>query len=278
MDPPSARDVLEAAAREAPESEARWRLVSELHRRDDQATFSAAETMLSSPAVERRILAVDVLAQMGAEAGVAVEDRRFRNPAITVLLPLLSPETDPAVLESVAIAFSHLSDERAVPALHDLRRHSDPKVRRGATFGLLGLDVDLAIEALIELTTDSDLDVRDWATFGLGIQLDRDTPAIRAALVGRLDDTEADTRAEALRGLARRGEPRMIPALLAAFDDAHELSDPDILEAALFGIASRTGDERLKPLIDQRLRAQRQDFPADPMPARLAAAAARFRR
>jgi len=181
------------------------------------------------------------------------------------------------MLASVAIAFSHLSDERAVPALHDLRRHPDRHVRRGVTFGLLGLETDLAIEALIELTADSDPEVRDWATFGLGTQLDRDTPAIRTALVERLDDTDADARAEALRGLARREDPRTIPALLSALDDTDELSDPGMLEEALLEIATRTGDERLERLIDQRLRDRRQGFPHEPMPADLAAAAARYR-
>lgn len=277
MNARSAHDLLEAALHEPRDSHARWRPVGELHRRDDQDTFSAAERLLSSPAVERRILAADVLAQMGAVAGVAVEARRFRDPAVGVLLPLLSTEIDPAVLASVAIAFSHLSDERAVPALHDLRRHPDRNVRRGVTFGLLGLDTDLAVEALIELTADSDPEIRDWATFGLGTQLDRDTPTIRTALVERLDDTDADARAEALRGLARRGDARTIPALLSALGDTDELSDPGMLEEALLEIATRTGDERLERLIDQRLRDRQRDHPDEPTPDGLAAAAARYR-
>jgi hypothetical protein len=50
--------------------------------------------------------------------------------------------------------------------------------------------------------------VRGWATFCLGSELDADGPAVREALLRRVDDPEGDAAGEALVGLARRGDPR----------------------------------------------------------------------
>jgi HEAT repeat protein len=48
----------------------------------------------------------------------------------------------------------------------------------------------------------------------LGTIIEVDTPEIRAALVARLDDPDDESRSEALVGLARRGDRRVVPALL----------------------------------------------------------------
>jgi HEAT repeat protein len=78
----------------------------------------------------------------------------------------------------------------------------------------MGHDEPLAIQSLIELTKDEDARVRDWATFALGQQVDADTPSLRDALIERLTDSDDDARGEALIGLARRGDRRLIPALI----------------------------------------------------------------
>jgi HEAT repeat protein len=77
----------------------------------------------------------------------------------------------------------------------------------------MGQEDRVAVGTLIELTRDRKAHVRDWATFALGVQIEMDTPEIRQALVERLSDEDADTRAEAMVGLARRGDRRVLPAL-----------------------------------------------------------------
>ena len=78
------------------------------------------------------------------------------------------------------------------------------------------------LTTLITLSGDSDSNVRNWATFGLGSQLGSpdeadviDTPELRETLAARFSDEHAETRAEAMVGLALRGGVRALPAVIA---------------------------------------------------------------
>jgi HEAT repeat protein len=70
-----------------------------------------------------------------------------------------------------------------------------------------------AITNLVSLSRDADDDVRDWATFTLGTLFETDTQQIRDALFDRITDRHDDTRGEALLGLARRKDSRIVDAL-----------------------------------------------------------------
>ena len=63
---------------------------------------------------------------------------------------------------------------------------------------------------------DADEDVRDWATFGLGVLGDQDSQTIRDAIYRRLSDTNEEVREEAMVGLGKRMDGRVLPLLLAA--------------------------------------------------------------
>jgi HEAT repeat protein len=79
---------------------------------------------------------------------------------------------------------------------------------------MLGHTDSRAIACLITLSADPEIPVRDWATFGLAVQIDTDTPEIRAALRARLDDPDCDTAGEAMVGLARRKDAQVVAPLL----------------------------------------------------------------
>lgn len=72
-------------------------------------------------------------------------------------------------------------------------------------------EFDLA--TLIEWSRDRNDKVRDWATFYIGSQLSFDGADVRQALKDRLDDSDFDTRCEALVGLARRGDESAVRSL-----------------------------------------------------------------
>jgi HEAT repeat protein len=109
----------------------------------------------------------------------------------------------------------------------------------------MGHDDDRAVAALIGLSADREGGVRDWATFALGVQIERDTPEVRDALAARLGDDDPSTRAEAIRGLAQRGDARAVEPALAA-DRSPEIDE------AIAQLADATGDPRLRERLGPR--------------------------
>ena len=87
-----------------------------------------------------------------------------------------------------------------------------PTDAMGALLGAMERQTE-AIAALVALSRDEDEEVRSWATFGLASQCEVDTDAVRQALVDRFDEEDVEVRGEALVGLARRGDPRVIEPL-----------------------------------------------------------------
>lgn len=269
----SACDVLTAALAYGPDDWERWDLVSALHKRGDEETFHAARRLLDDARPDRRVLAVNVLAQLGVAFDVPVEERPFRGQTGQLLLERMPVEHSSEVLAAMASAWGHLCDPRGIPLLHAMREHPDDNVRFGVVFGLLGLDEDLAIATLVELSEDGDADVRDWATFGLGTQIDRDNDTVREALVARLADADDDTREEALVGLARCGDVRAIPRLLVELDDS---DDPGRIEEALLLLAAKTGAAALCAHVERSRLAWKATRPDERMPDDLRAAVERY--
>jgi HEAT repeat protein len=237
-------DELYALARASQDEDSYWAVVSELHTRVNDHTFRIADVLCDSLAVGERCLGADVLGQLGAAEGQTPAEGPFASAAGRVLLRLLEEDDEPAVLSSAAIGLGHLRDERAIPRLAALVAHASPEVRRSVVHGLMGHDDDRAVHALVRLSEDDVATVRDWATFALGVQIERDTPEVREALAGRLDDEDANTRDEAIRGLALRGDARAVEPALAAEPT------PEI-EEAIEQLARATGDPRLQERLEK---------------------------
>jgi HEAT repeat protein len=195
------------------DADERWQIVAELHRRCDRPVFDAAVLLAGSDDPHARVLGLDILGQVGYLA-----DRPFLEETLPVLQTACADEC-PAVLVAAVAALGHIRDRRALPAVLRHAGHDHAEVRHRVAAALPGIvgdpPADEGVAALIRLTADPDPDVRDWATFGLGSQLDVDSAPVRDALAARLADGEGDTAGEALVGLARRGDPRALPAVLA---------------------------------------------------------------
>lgn len=204
--------LLDRAARTARldasrDSDERWALVRELHRRGEACVFDAAAAWCASPDPMLRSLGADVLGQLGFEAA-----HPFGFESEPILVRLLG-DSDPEVAAGALIALGHL--KRGDPRdISTLASHESAEVRHAVAYCLGGREDDLSLRTLIALSRDAEVDVRDWATFGLGSLADADSPTLREALVARLSDPDAETRCEAMLGLAQRGDERAIPAIL----------------------------------------------------------------
>jgi HEAT repeats len=135
------------------------------------------------------------------------------------------------------------STTRAIPLVLEHLSHPDARVRRGVRRALSGHDDEAAILGLIALSRDEEAVVRDWATFSLAQDTTADTPPIREALNARLSDPDSGARFEAMMGLARREDPRAIPAVVEALtlgrfaglvlEAAAEIASPALCPALL---------------------------------------------
>jgi hypothetical protein len=246
-------DELFALARSSEDEDAYTAVVEELRTRSEERTFKISSVLCDSFAAGERCLGVDVLAQLGVEPGMAASDGPYAEAAATVMLRLLEEDDDPGVLAASAFGLSHMHDERAIGPLAALLAHADAEVRYSVVHGLIGHDDDRAVAALIRLSSDVDDEVRDWATFALGAQIQRDSPEVREALAARVTDAHPETRAEAILGLALRGDTRAVEPALANAPGSDHRWPP--VEEAIVRLAALTGDPRFCP----HLQVQRED-------------------
>lgn len=205
-----------------------WDAVGALQWRGSEEVLDRAAQLCRSVCTVERRTGADILGQLG------VPDRTFPEYCLQILLGMLESDQAHGVLRSILIALSHLHlSEVIAPALR-FRGHVDSEVRHGVVLALMGHEDVQAIEALIELTSDPEAHVRDWATFALGTQVEVDTPDLRDALMERLADNDDDTRCEALVGLARRGDRRVLPALQSSLS-SDSVCSMEVEAAALIG-------------------------------------------
>ena len=247
-DPRSVAELF-AAALGVGDDELRWDAVAALHWRGSREILDRAAELCRSSNPEHRTLGADILGQLG------IPERAFLEESFAAIMPLLA-DADPDVLASAIIALQHLDSLRAAAHVLPFRDHSDHNVRYAVAFALGGVDDDAAIATLAQLASDQDLEVRNWATFGLGRQCEADTPEIRDALSARLDDHDPEIRYEAICGLARRRDPRMIRFLKIILHDDPEDVFAREAAARLLG-REYDGDTRTSELLGALQRQQR---------------------
>ncbi|GAA2207416.1 hypothetical protein GCM10009850_028740 [Nonomuraea monospora] len=184
-----------------------WELVAKATDDPVPASRLGFSLLSSDDRVERKV-GCDLLGSL------AQVDASLREPVLFAVLGLLASETDHAVHASIARALGCTGDERAVPGLLRLAGHPDGDVRAYVAWSLpISPDADDAvIEVLIRLSADPEDEVRNWATFALGTQCEADGAAIRDALWARVGDAYGEVREEAVAGLVRRGDRRIVPS------------------------------------------------------------------
>jgi hypothetical protein len=127
------RSLLRRAAAIADfEDDGRWAIIRELHRRTDRAAFDAACALAGSADLLERIVALDVLAQIGYSAG-----RPFLEQTLPVLIEA-SGHGDADVVAAAVTALGQLWDPRALPAILRQAGHPSADVRYSVAFAIPG--------------------------------------------------------------------------------------------------------------------------------------------
>ena len=185
-----------------PDDDARWELLVGLATSEPDRALAEGIEGLGSAEASLREAGADMLGQV-------VQVRRDHAPVIAeALLPRLRLEQDPCALESLICALNYVGDVRAVDGILDHVAHPDADVRFAVAFALGPfIESPYALASLRRLSADPLDAIRDWATFALAVGGAVDDATVEA-LVARVDDPHADTRAEAIYGLAVRGDPR----------------------------------------------------------------------
>ncbi len=237
----------EVAVDSDPEDEVRWAYVRELHRRPEQPVFDAARSWCDDESFLRRMIGADLLGQLGSRE----RDRPFLLESQRCLAAMID-DPEPEVVAAAITALSHFSQNLNLPRVIEAADHSEADVRRAVAVCLGGEASEPAVAALVALSSDDDEEVRSWATFGLGSQCDVDTAVVRQALVDRLDEPDHEIRGEALVGLARRADPRVIEPLAA------ELGLDSVATLAVEA-AAEMPSPRFTAALEERLERQPED-------------------
>lgn len=235
-------------------SEDEWEAVRLLHRCGGRAIFDRALHWCRCGGPLQRARGADIVAQIGVDA--AHSPNEFPEDSFAEMARMAGSEENPLPLASAISALGHIGNPAAVPIIATHRQHENDDVRYAVACALGSFPNDaVAVQALLRLMADSDGDVRDWATFGLGVQGSADSPEIREALVARLGDTHAAAGEEATVALAKRGDPRVLPIVLARLaQPAIAMCVEQAAEALLGGQATRGwGREEIAFALRQRL-------------------------
>jgi HEAT repeat protein len=187
-----------------------WEAVKTLRLSGSRKVCDQALEWCSADDPLKRARGADVICQLRDSI---VGEKSFPAEAYFVLTQMLANEREARPMASAIAGLGHLGYASTVPLICTFRSQREQDVRLNVASALSSFSSDPGSTAtLIELTADADDDVRDWATFGLG-RGDVDSVEVREALLNRLGDSHADTRAEAISGLARRKDLRLLPAL-----------------------------------------------------------------
>ena len=190
-----------------------WLHIETLRKIGTDDVFRIAFEFCRSTLASKRSIGVCVLAQIG-DAGLS-----HQKAIADIIAELIAKEHDTEVVTSIISAISFQNIIAAVPWLIEKSSSADEDIRWRIAWALpLGLvpndpHYDEVISALLRLSRDVEPQVRDWATFSLATQIDDGSELVASALLNRVEDCDFDTRSEALVGLARRADLRVIPYL-----------------------------------------------------------------
>jgi HEAT repeat protein len=199
------------------DDDAAWEAVRELRRLGSREIFDRAALWCASKDLLQRARGADILAQLGKTADHPTNN--FPDESFAAIATMLKDEQEVRPLSSAIHALGHISNPLSIPLIITWQSHQEADVRFAVACALGSFaGHPAAIASLLVLTCDIDEDVRDWATFNLGVIGDADSLEIREALYRALGDSNNDVREEAMVGLGKRKDARVLNPLIAALE------------------------------------------------------------
>lgn len=189
--------------------------------RRDQATWTTAAALRTSPDSSRRLFGAEVLRLTHLLDDS--EEGAFAGAALDIFTDWSAEETDFAVLAEVLVALGEHIDPRAEAALLPHASHTDARVRCAVAQGFSAWSSPPAFSgnartALLRLMTDPDTLVRKTACHTVAVGRDKE-PVLADAMTALLDDADRLVQLAAVYGLALHGDERCVEA-------AHLLGPP----------------------------------------------------
>jgi hypothetical protein len=213
-----------------PDDRRLWDLIYALHERATRDVFEAAAAWCR--------VAERAAPRSRCRRARRARSRRqlpFARESEPVLLPLLQDADATVVARALALGTLGADD---TATLCRAASHAAAIVRAAVARSLCDLAGPGVIPTLITLTRDPDADVRQQATSGLGGFDREDTEELRLALVERLQDTDTETREEAIFALAQLGDDRVDAALRVALE---EPETSELIEMAAMAVETSVG-------------------------------------
>lgn len=211
----SFEELMDRALAQVDQDYATWSSASlQLGARREEATWTAAAALRTSPDPSRRLFGAEVLRLLHLFDDS--DEDAFAGPALDLFTGWAAAETDVAVLTEVLVALGEHSDPRAEAALLPHAGHPDARVRRAVAQGLHVSSSPPALSgdartALLGLMADPDAVVRKTACRVVAEGRDHD-PVFADAMAAVLDDTDRLVQLAAVYGLALHDDERCVEA------------------------------------------------------------------
>lgn len=221
-----------------------WKYISELRKRKSKDIFEKSIELTKSEISKEKIIGINVLAQFRYP-------RLHQKEILKTYFNLLKTEKDNKVISSILYAIGHNNDnltEKQIDIVCSFKNHKSVNVRHGLVSAILAIDKTKPINTLIQLTKDKDSDIRDWATFGIGTQIETDNLIIRETLWERINDSDENTRFEAIIGLAKRKDQKIKDIL------KNELLKIDEFGSLILEAIEELNDKEFIALIEEQIK------------------------
>jgi len=197
------------------EHEIWWNALQSLRDIGNRHVFEFASAWCRCDNELRQLTGIDVLSQLGRTFEHPIT--AFRDESFPLLRELLqSRPPSVSITCSLLNAMNFLAYPDAIPLICSYASDAIDEIRLNVAF-CLGHPLTnhpQSVVTLLELMNDQIDRIRDWSTFALGVCIELDWPELRDQFVKRLNDSDKETREEAICALVRRKDPRVIKPLI----------------------------------------------------------------